>query len=225
MTDPVIDPDPDPDRSLSSGADETRTSSDPGDRLAPARPMPAWIGDYRIVGLLGEGGMGVVWEAEQQSPRRRVAVKVMRQAQVFDLVQARMFEREVEMLGRLKHPNIAAIYESGRTEGGHGFFAMELVSGQTLLQWLASRSKPITQEELELRLRLFRSICDAANYAHQRGVIHRDLKPSNIVVTSETPSANGTTGAAVPVVKILDFGLARVVGADADAEGALTQVG
>jgi non-specific serine/threonine protein kinase/serine/threonine-protein kinase len=187
--------------------------------------MPKSIGGYRIVGLLGEGGMGVVWEAEQQSPNRRVAVKVMRQAKFFDPVQARMFEREVEMLGRLKHPNIAAIYESGRTEGGHGFFAMELVRGETLHRWLAGRPTPVTPEELVLRLRLFQVVCDAVSYAHQRGVIHRDLKPSNIVITKEIAGAGGPSGAALPAVKVLDFGLARVAGDEGEDGGLLTQVG
>ena len=98
-----------------------------GGTAVPA--MPASIGGYRILGLLGQGGMGVVWEAEQQHPRRRVALKVMRQGHYVDDLHARMFHREAEILGRLKHPNIAAIYESGHTDDGHDFFAMELVRG------------------------------------------------------------------------------------------------
>ena len=101
------------------------------------RRMPEAIGGYRIVGLLGQGGMGVVWEAEQQHPRRRVALKVLRQGLLGDEVHARMFRREAETLGRLKHPNIAAIYESGTTEDGNDFLAMELVRGETLSAWLA----------------------------------------------------------------------------------------
>jgi non-specific serine/threonine protein kinase/serine/threonine-protein kinase len=191
----------------------------------PLVPMPESIGGYRIVGRLGEGGMGVVWEADQQSPRRRVAVKVMRQAQLFDPLHARMFEREVEMLGRLKHPGIAAIYESGRTGDGHNFFAMELVRGETLDQWMKKRSAAVTHDEVRLRLRIFRSIGDAVNYAHQRGVIHRDLKPSNIIVTNETSSASGVSGPAPPAIKILDFGLARLADPAPDATGDLTLAG
>lgn len=187
--------------------------------------MPDSIGEYRIVGLLGQGGMGVVWEAEQQQPRRRVALKVMRQGHYVDDLHARMFRREAEVLGRLKHPNIAAIYESGHTEDGHDFFAMELVRGLTLAEWLAQRPHVVTTEELRLRLRLFRTICEAVNYAHQRGVIHRDLKPSNIILTEETSSAAASAGSLLPAVKILDFGLARVTDVEAMAASVLTEVG
>jgi len=191
----------------------------------PSRSMPASIGGYRILGLLGQGGMGVVWEAEQQHPRRLVALKVMRQGHFVDDLHARMFHREAEILGRLKHPNIAAIYESGHTDDGHDFFAMELVRGATLADWLRARPQPVTGDELELRLRLFRTICEAVSYAHQRGVIHRDLKPSNIVVTDEAASGTATGGSPLPGVKILDFGLARLTDVDAVAASMLTEVG
>jgi tetratricopeptide (TPR) repeat protein len=187
--------------------------------------MPESIGEYRIIGLLGQGGMGVVWEAEQQHPRRRVALKVMRQGHYVDDLHARMFHREAEVLGRLKHPNIAAIYESGHTGDGHDFFAMELVRGETLGEWLAKRPRVVTPEELELRLRLFSTICEAVNYAHQRGIIHRDLKPSNIILTEESASGAGSGGSLVPVVKILDFGLARITDVEAVAVSMLTEVG
>jgi tetratricopeptide (TPR) repeat protein/tRNA A-37 threonylcarbamoyl transferase component Bud32 len=187
--------------------------------------MPAAIGEYRIVGLLGQGGMGVVWEAEQQHPRRLVALKVMRQGHYVDDLHARMFHREAEILGRLKHPNIAAIYESGHTEDGHDFFAMELVPGRTLGEWLAARPQVVTPEELELRLQLFRTICEAVGYAHQRGVIHRDLKPTNIVVTDETVSGTASVGSPLPVVKVLDFGLARLTDVEAVATSMMTEVG
>jgi len=188
-------------------------------------PLPSAIGEYRILGVLGEGGMGVVYEAEQQHPHRRVALKVMRRGHLVDEIHARLFQREAEALGRLKHPNIAAIHESGHTDDGHDFFAMELVRGQTLDAWLAGRHEPITPDELELRLRLFRSIADGVHYAHQRGVIHRDLKPSNIIVrdTGE-PASHGGTRPAGPLVKILDFGLARITDQEL-ASTMLTEVG
>src|SRR5262249_14976822 len=132
-----------------------------------ARPMPESIGDYRIIGLLGQGGMGVVWEAEQPNPRRRVALKVLQQRFLGDEVHARMFRREAETLGRLKRPSIAAIYESGTTPDGHDFLAMELVYGDTLSEWLRGRSRSLSREELVFRLRLFQSICTAVHYAHQ----------------------------------------------------------
>jgi serine/threonine protein kinase/tetratricopeptide (TPR) repeat protein len=204
---------------------DTRTVSDRDEPAAARRPMPETIGEYRVVGLLGEGGMGVVWEAEQQQPRRRVAVKVMRQARIHDPGQARLFEREVEILGRLKHPNIAAIYAAGQTGDGHGFFAMELVRGETLDRWILGRPAPVTRAELALRLRIFQRICDALNYAHQRGVVHRDLKPSNIVVTREASDTGASTGAALPVVKILDFGVARIADAETPGAALLTQAG
>src|SRR6185436_8250469 len=95
-----------------------------------------------------------------------------------------MLEREIETLARLKHPNIAAIYESGQTEDGQHYFAMELVRGALLND--AIRGPVVGRADLERRLALFRAACDAVQYAHQRGVIHRDLKPSNIVVTEES---------------------------------------
>ena len=183
------------------------------------RPQPASIAGYRIVGLLGEGGMGVVWEAEQERPQRRVALKVMRRDHVVDELHQRLFHREAETLARLKHPNIAAIHASGHTDDGHDYFAMELVQGRTLDRWLAERPARLDAAELELRLALFRTLCNAVHYAHQRGVIHRDLKPANIIV-AEDSGAGSSSGAGVPAVKILDFGLARIT----DADVAATQI-
>ena len=186
---------------------------------APTPPLPSSIGEYRILGVLGEGGMGVVYEAEQRNPSRRVALKVMRQGHTVDEVHTRLFQREAETLGRLKHPNIGAIYESGHTDDGHDFFAMELVRGQTLDAWVSSRPTPITTTELKLRLRVFCAIADGVHYAHQRGVIHRDLKPSNIIVKDATESFTASrSGSAVPLVKILDFGLARITDQDIGEE-------
>lgn len=215
---PLVESPPDLARSGSGAGVPSSPSSSP-------RPMPASIGEYRILGLLGQGGMGVVWEAEQQHPRRRVALKVMRQGHYVDDLHARMFHREAEILGRLKHPNIAAIYESGHTDDGHDFFAMELVRGLTLDDWLGTRPQVVTREELELRLRLFRTICEAVSYAHQRGVIHRDLKPSNIVVTDGAASSTPSSVAPLPNVKILDFGLARLTEVETVAASMMTEVG
>jgi serine/threonine protein kinase/tetratricopeptide (TPR) repeat protein len=203
----------------------TKTTGDP----APTSPaqLPATIGQYRILGKLGEGGMGTVYEAQQAHPKRKVAVKIVRGGQFVDEQRVRMFQREADTLARLKHPNIAAIYESGRTEDGQHFFAMELVRGETLEAHLEKRPRALTPRELELRLRLFRKIADAVHYAHQRGVIHRDLKPSNIVVTEEALRADASTvsGVRLPEIKILDFGLARITEGDVAATTMATDVG
>ena len=166
--------------------------------------LPATIGQYRILSMLGRGGMGVVYEAEQPHPRRKVALKVIRGGAFVDDAALRRFQREADTLARLKHSNIAAIYESGRTEDGQHFFAMELVRGETLQSYLRKRDKRLTPDELRHRLLLFRQITEAVHYAHQRGVIHRDLKPSNIIVTEETTSEDlSVSGVRLPSVKVL----------------------
>ncbi len=187
-----------------------------------------WIGDYRLVRKIGEGGMGVVYEAEQQHPRRPVALKVIRGGRYVDEHVVKLFEREAQALARLKHPGIAAIYEAGHTEDGQHFFAMELVRGVPLLDYALSRRHEVPPEasELKERLRLFCKICEAVNYAHQRGVIHRDLKPSNILVSSgEGMRGSGSSLEVVPEVKILDFGLARITDADVAVSTIITEVG
>jgi len=173
-----------------------------GEASAPkAAPLPARIGSYVVHRRLGEGGMGIVYEAEQEAPKRLVAIKVVRGGKHVDDYRRRLFEREAQTLGRLKHPSIAAIYHGGRTDEGEHFFAMELVHGVPLMQYVQDR-----QVNRRDRLRLFREIGQAINYAHQRGVIHRDLKPTNILVDDDGHP------------KVLDFGLARIT----DPEVSLT---
>lgn len=163
---------------------------------------PSTIGHYRIIGLLGEGGMGTVYEAEQDQPTRRVALKVIRPEFIIpELV--RRFARESEVLGRLQHPGIAQIYEAGTFEDGRGaqpFFAMELVKGQNITDYAVAKSLDAKQ-----RLELFAKVCDAVHYAHRQGVIHRDLKPANILVDSQGQP------------KILDFGVALLTDTDRQA--------
>jgi non-specific serine/threonine protein kinase/serine/threonine-protein kinase len=228
MTDDAPAPPPDePTRSASLA----RPRAPVDNRSAP--PPPAAIGQYRILSRLGQGGMGVVYEAEQPSPRRRVAVKVVRGGTLVDERQVRMFQREAETLARLEHPNIGAIYESGCTDDGHHFFAMELVRGVTLDEFLRRRPRGDDREERRFRLELFRVIADAVHYAHQRGVIHRDLKPSNIVVpeaaaASAEGSGSGTrsaSGIRLPQLKVLDFGLARITDGDVAAATLTTELG
>lgn len=166
------------------------------------RAVPAIIGAYRILTMLGEGGMGTVYKAEQQNPHRIVALKVIKQGISSDRA-LRRFEQEAEALGRLQHPGIAQIYEAGTDDSGLGpqpYFAMEFIQGRPLMQYVSERHLS-THARLELMAR----ICDAVNHAHQRGIIHRDLKPGNILVDE----------AGQP--KILDFGVARVTDSDLQA--------
>jgi eukaryotic-like serine/threonine-protein kinase len=186
-------------------------------------PPPSEIGGFKVLSVLGRGGMGVVYEAQQSDPERRVALKVLRGGRLADEMQLRLFRREAQTLARLIHPNIAPLYEAGRTDEGLSFFTMELVRGEPLDQYVLERMGGTHPSPAQLRdrLRLFATICRAVAYAHQRGVIHRDLKPSNIlVVADEKPEGSSTaslSGPPVPTVKILDFGLARIADTDVEA--------
>ncbi|MBU0616079.1 MAG: protein kinase [Planctomycetes bacterium] len=162
---------------------------------------------YRIVSEIGRGGMGVVYEAEQHSPRRRVALKVLAGLYA-DEQRIRLFRQEIQTLARLKHPSIATIHEAGQTEEGYHFFTMELVGGEPLTEYVRRAVLP-----LRGRLELFLRICDAIRYAHDNGVIHRDLKPSNILVDHDGNP------------KILDFGLARIVDPDVTLTASATRTG
>ena len=197
----------------SSSADEQATMVAGDIPEAPsALGAPSQIGGYTLVGRLGEGGMGTVYEAVQQNPRRAVALKIIRSA-FADEHQIQMFEREAQALARLKHPGIAVIYESGATPDGQHYIAMELVHGDRLDQHLRKLQPngPTSKPELRLRLDLFLLLCDAVSYAHQRGVIHRDLKPANVLVRAvPAGDANSTSTHLADAVKVLDFGLARL---------------
>jgi non-specific serine/threonine protein kinase/serine/threonine-protein kinase len=206
----------DPTRPLGSETESTRTVD------TPAAPSLT-IGEYRILRKIGEGGMGIVYEAEQQHPRRLVALKVIRGGQWVSEEHIKLFQREAQALARLKHPAIAAIYETGRTEDGQHFFAMELVRGTPLSGYVRRPQHQGDPPDLKGRLRLFLKLCDAINYAHQRGVIHRDLKPSNILVNQELGSSGAAS--ASPDIKVLDFGLARITDADVAVTSVVTRAG
>lgn len=166
--------------------------------------LPERIGPYRIIGLLGEGGMGRVYLAHESHPPRQVALKVVRGISGNSLAR---FRREVELLAQLEHPGIARLYAAGedRIAGiPMPWLALERIQGQDLRAW-AERSRP----DLAARLRLLIALCRAVQHAHERGVIHRDLKPGNVMVdVSGQP-------------KILDFGVARL----RDGEEEMTQAG
>jgi WD40 repeat protein/predicted Ser/Thr protein kinase len=159
--------------------------------LPAPEAVPAFIGRYRVVRRLGEGGMGTVYEAEQDDPRRTVALKVMRPG--FDSPELRRrFAREARILGGLDHAGIARVYDVGSTADGELYIAMEFIRGLPLGQHVRLRGLPAPA-----RLELLARICDAVQHAHERGIVHRDLKPANILVDE----------AGQP--KVLDFGVAR----------------
>ncbi len=177
-----------------------------GEPTTPDRPRdgktgpqkPERVGPYTIKEVLGEGGMGIVYLAEQRQPvERQLAVKVVKATLAAPEAAAR-FDAERQALARLSHPNIAQLYEAGTTDDGYPYFAMEHVSGVPLTQFCDQQRLQIRQ-----RLLLFATICDAVQHAHQRGIIHRDIKPSNILVTV----VDGQ-----PIAKVIDFGIAKAVG-------------
>jgi non-specific serine/threonine protein kinase/serine/threonine-protein kinase len=168
----------------------------------PPRPMktrdlPESIGPFRIHEVLGAGGMGVVYLAEQDEPiLRQLAVKVVR-ADLTNPGAHERFAAERQALARLSHPYIAQMYEAGTTEDGFPYFAMELVTGLPITEY-CDRSLASIEERLEL----FVQVCEGVQHAHQRGIIHRDIKPSNILITERD---------GVPVPKIIDFGIAKAL--------------
>jgi tetratricopeptide (TPR) repeat protein len=170
---------------------------------------PERIGDYRIVDELGRGGMGVVYEAEQERPRRRVALKVLRRWP--GETGLGRFQHEAELLARLQHPGIAAIYEAGTAQIGGmtaPFFAMELVRGLTL-----DRFANENRLDARARLALLAEIADAVHHAHLKGVVHRDLKPANVLIDERGRP------------RVLDFGVARAIDPELQLETLQTEVG
>jgi serine/threonine protein kinase len=164
------------------------------------------IGPYKLLELIGEGGMGLVFMAEQTQPvRRRVALKVVKPGMDTRQVVAR-FEAERQALALMDHPHIAKVFDAGVTESGRPYFVMELVRGVPVTEYCDEHRLTTRQ-----RLELFVSVCQAVQHAHQKGIIHRDLKPSNVLVTQHDT---------VAVPKIIDFGIAKATGS---AVGGLTE--
>jgi eukaryotic-like serine/threonine-protein kinase len=176
------------------------------DTISPANPAPVFaesntVGGYRLVRLIGRGGMGEVWLADQIDGRvqRQVALKLPTRVQHLDVWRKR-FDRERDILAKLSHPNIARLYDAGvdqtlaRIGLGQPYLALEYVEGVPLSQYADDK-----QLSINARLRLFRQVLAAVSHAHAHLVIHRDLKPSNVVVTNEGQ------------VKLLDFGIAKLI--------------
>jgi serine/threonine protein kinase/tetratricopeptide (TPR) repeat protein len=165
----------------------------------PVREGPGTvIGPYKLFEEIGEGGMGTVWMAEQTHPiQRRVAVKVVKEGMDSKQVLAR-FEAERQALALMDHPNIATVLDAGTTANGRPYFVMELVKGVPITKYCDDKRVGVRE-----RLELFGDVCRAVQHAHQKGVIHRDLKPSNVLVAPYDGK---------PVVKVIDFGVAKATG-------------
>ncbi len=170
---------------ISSGGIASLIPEHPGDHLGP----------YRLIEQIGEGGFGVVWVAEQESPvKRRVALKIVKMGMDTKQVIAR-FEQERQALAMMDHPNIAKVFDAGVTKSGRPYFVMELVHGVRITDYCDQWN--LTTDE---RIRLFITVCRAVQHAHVKGIVHRDLKPSNLLVSYHD-------GAADP--KVIDFGVAK----------------
>jgi serine/threonine protein kinase len=163
-----------------------------------AEKVGACIGPYKLLQKIGEGGMGVVWMAEQQAPvRRKVALKVIKAGMDSAQVVAR-FEAERQALALMDHPNIAKVLDAGATSTGRPYFVMELVKGVPITKYCDEHQLTPRQ-----RLELFVPVCQAIQHAHQKGIVHRDLKPSNVFIASYDGK---------PVPKVIDFGVAKAMG-------------
>src|SRR5499427_4937653 len=188
------------------GRDMTTQPPDPPDvgetdatRAAEDSSRPhGKMGQYRLLQPLGEGGMGIVWLAEQAKPvRRKVALKIIKAGMDSAQVVAR-FEAERQALALMDHLNIAKVLDAGTTDAGRPYFVMELVKGVPITKFCDQEH--LTPRE---RLELFIPVCQAVQHAHQKGIIHRDLKPSNVLVSRHDLT---------PVPKVIDFGVAKALG-------------
>src|SRR4030042_7148990 len=155
------------------------------------------IDRYKLLEKIGEGGMAVVYMAEQEKPiRRKVALKIIKLGMDTKSVIAR-FEVERQALAMMDHPNIAKVFDAGATETGRPYFVMELVTGVSITEYCDKNSLSTKD-----RLALFLQVCNAVQHAHQKGIIHRDIKPSNVMVTHHDGK---------PVPKVIDFGIAKAI--------------
>jgi eukaryotic-like serine/threonine-protein kinase len=186
-------------------------SSAPTHAIGSASAAGTSIGPYRLLQLIGEGGMGEVWLAEQKQPvRRRVAIKLIKAGMDTREVVAR-FETERQALALMDHPAIAKIFDAGSTPDGRPFFVMEYVAGLPITAY-CDKHKLSMRERLELFIR----VCDGVQHAHQKAIIHRDLKPSNILIAE----VDGK-----PMPRIIDFGVAKATSQSLTAGTMYTQIG
>ncbi|MFN0136930.1 MAG: WD40 repeat domain-containing serine/threonine protein kinase [Phycisphaerae bacterium] len=222
----------------------TTTKGDPEAREVTAATLLAGdrFAGFTLRRVLGEGGMGVVYEAMQENPPRAVALKVIRDGRIGPQ-QRQRFQRECEVLGKLQHAGIAQIFASGTSDAGRPFFAMELIRGVSVTEYFRARSGSVREI-----LTLMAQVCDAVQYAHAQGVVHRDLKPSNVLVSdgaterrsdegeaseeaterrgderpalSHPPSLRRSVASSLP--KIIDFGIAKLSSEVGDDGGRLT---
>ena len=196
------------------GAKETPHFDNPESTLSGCASDTAsagQIGAYRLLRVLGEGGMGQVWLAEQKAPiQRSVALKLIKAGMDTKAVVAR-FESERQALALMDHPNIAQVYEAGSTPEGRPYFVMEYVPGLPITEYCDKRR--LTMKE---RLELFMQVCDAVQHAHQKAIIHRDLKPSNILVVQQGDKA---------IPKIIDFGLVKAIAQRLTENTVFTELG
>ncbi|MBN2314508.1 MAG: tetratricopeptide repeat protein [Sedimentisphaerales bacterium] len=163
----------------------------------PEEPLGTIISRYKLLEKIGEGGMAVVYMAEQQEPiRRKVALKIIKLGMDTKSVIAR-FEAERQVLAMMDHPNIAKVLDAGATDTGRPYFVMELVKGASITDFCDANN--LSTHE---RLKLFVQVCQAVQHAHQKGIIHRDIKPTNVMVTLHD---------GVPVPKVIDFGIAKAI--------------
>jgi len=184
---------------LPSDEDTIKVAAQPWSKGASVR----YVGDYELIEEIAAGGMGVVWRARQKTLNRVVAVKMIRSGEFAGEEEVRRFFAEAEAAAQLKHPNIVAIHEIGEQEGRH-YFSMDFIEGKNLAQMCEGKPVPARQAAEWLK-----TIAEAVQFAHQRGVLHRDLKPQNILVDAEGRP------------HVTDFGLAK----NFHADSGLTQSG
>ena len=201
------------------GPNDHDESTTPDDRSTSAEmfssgrsdEIPASLGPYRLLELLGEGGFGTVYLAQQDAPiRRRVALKIIKLGMNTKLVIAR-FEAERQALALMDHPSVARVFDAGTTEQGRPYFVMEYVPGVPITQHCDRHRLSIPD-----RLGLFIDVCEAIQHAHQKGIIHRDIKPSNVLVTIKDDT---------PRVKVIDFGVAKAISQPLSVDTILTVQG